>query len=895
MRIRCSLPLLTLGLLASPFAFIPAPALSAATPVAQIAADPLRLTREVVPVAQAVTLTIDPARDDYTGTAHIDLVVNAASTSFRLHSLGPVVTVASVVDSAGRTTPLTAAVTDAKIGLVTLTAPAALAPGSYALDLKFTAKFSRDGLGLYKTVSRGDSYLFTQFEDQHARRAFPCWDEPSFKIPWQLTLTVPAAQEAVTNSPVAQESADAAAGTKTLYFGRTPPMPSYLVAIAVGPFEYTPVPGLAVPGRIISPRGQKALAAEAVKLSPALLHGLEEYFGTPYPYAKLDQIGVPEYVYGAMENAGLITYRDTSLLLDPTRASFASRRSLTHVITHEMAHMWFGDLVTMSWWDDLWLNESFADWMAAKIVDRVHPEMRTEIGEVGNADIALRADAQPSVRPVRRLVLASNVGMEDPELIYNKGKAILRMIEGWIGEEKFRTAMHAYFAKHRWGNTTAADLWAAFDAASGENISAMLAAFIEKPGVPLVAFTFTPDGKLQLSQSRFYNLASDAAPSTTLWQVPVTFSWSARGKVRHERILLREASQIVDIPGLADAEWIFPNTGQTGYYRWTLPPAFNARLAAKAVSVLTTSERLGLLTNAAASLDSGRLSGADYLAFLAAFSRDEEPEVVQRVIGGLERVRDLFVSAKQETAFNALQLAFLRPSLDRIKLTPQPGEAPHIAPLRTALLEVLGTEPAAPDVVALARRLTADFLRDPESVEPALTNVAIGIAAYHGDAALFDSFAGMLTTAKTPAARSAAITGLTGFKDPALAQRALDLSLTPALNSVEFLRAPSSLAGNGDLRPMVVDWFMAHYDEIKAKGPFNRVAGSISLAGSDPVLFEKLKSFFAEPAHADPRITANVVKATDRMTLTKRLRDKETKAVEDYIKTFPAGAVKDGK
>lgn len=859
-------------------------------------ADPLRLTRDVVPVAQAVALTVDPARDDYTGTARIDLVVVKASDSFRLHSLGPVVTSASVADSSGRSVVLKAEVTEAKIGLVTLTAPMPLAPGSYVLSLAFTAKFTRDGLGLYKTVSRGDSYLFTQFEDQHARRAFPCWDEPSFKIPWQLTLTVPVAQEAVTNYPVAQESSDAAAGTKTLYYGRTPPMPSYLVAMAVGPFEYTPVPGLAVPGRIIAPRGQKALSAEAAVLSPPLLRGLEEYFGTPYPYAKLDQIGVPEYVYGAMENAGLITYRDTGLLLDPTRASFSSRRSLTHVITHEMAHMWFGDLVTMTWWDDLWLNESFADWMAAKIVDRVHPEMRTEIGEVANADIALRADAQPSVRPVRRVVLASNVGMEDPELIYNKGKAILRMIEGWIGEDNFRHAMQAYFQKHKWGNTTAADLWSAFDAASGENVSAMLAAFIEKPGVPLVAFSFLPDGKLQLTQSRFYNLAADnPGGAGTLWQVPVTFSWSAKGKVRHERVLLREASQVVDIPGLAEAEWIFPNTGQTGYYRWTLPPAYNTRLAAKAATALSTSERLGLLNNAAASLDSGRLAGADYLAFLAAFARDEEPEVVQRVAAGLERVRDLFVSAKQVPAFNALRLAFLRPALDRIGLTPKAGEPPHVAPLRTVLLDALGTEPAAPDVIALARKLTADFLRDPASVEPALTTVAVSVAAYHGDAALFDSFAAMLGQTKTPAARAAVITGLTGFKDPALAQRALDLSLTPTLNSVEFLRAPTSLAGTGELRPMVVDWFMAHYEEIKAKGAFNRVASSINLAGNDPLLFDKLKTFFADPSRTDPRIQSNVTKATDRLTLSTRLREKETKAVEEYIKTFPAGQVKDGK
>ncbi len=853
-------------------------------------ADPLRLTHEVEPLSEAVALTVDPAKDDFYGTVRINVVVHSAVSSFRLHALGPIISAATLAATADNPIALTVATADAKIGLITLTAPSPLAPGSYTLNLTFTNRFTRDGLGLYKTISRGDSYLFTQFEDEDARRAFPCFDEPSFKIPWQVTLTVPNALEAVANSAVALQtpSGDAA---KTLAFGRTPPMPSYLVAFAVGPFEFTPVPGLSVPGRIVAPRGQGALSAEAARLSPALLHALEEYFGSPYPFDKLDQVGVPEYVYGAMENAGLITYRDTLLLLDPMRASFARRRSLTHVITHEMAHMWFGDLVTMQWWDDLWLNESFADWMAAKVVDRVHPEMRTEIGEVSAADTALRADAQPSVRPVRRVVYASAVGMEDAELIYNKGKAILRMVEGWIGEEKFRTAMQAYFAKHRWGNTTASDLWAAFDAASGEDISAMLATFIEKPGVPLVAFTILPDGKLQLAQSRFYNLAGAAQPG--LWQVPVTFTWSAHGQLHRERVLLRDATRIVDIPGLAEADWIYPNTGQSGYYRWTLPAELNAKLASRAATALSLSERLGLLNNSSAALDSGRLTGGEYLAYLAAFARDPEPEVVQRVITGLERVRDVFVTPAQLTAFNALRVELLRPALDRIGLTPRAGEPEHIAPLREALIEQLGVEPAAPDVVALARKLTADLLRDPESADPALTTVAVTIAAYHGDAALFDSLRGLLESAKTPAVRSAAITGLTSFHDPALAQRTLDLSLTPALNSVEFLRAPFGFATDPSLRPMIADWYMAHYDAIKAKGPFNRVASGISLAGPDPELFGKLRTFFSDPARTEPRIQSNITKAEDRLALATKLRANESASVNAFLATFPSAPAKD--
>lgn len=307
------------------------------------AIDPLRLTHEVVPVAQSVELTLDPAKDDYTGRTIIDLLASQPFTSFRLHAEGPAFTTATLTSGDGEVTTLTAAVTDAEHNLMTLTAPAALGSGNYKLSIDFTAKYHRDGLGLYKTVSRGDPYLFTQFEDKHARKAFPCWDEPSFKINWQLTIKLPATLEAVTNAAVAIETR--AGDAKTIAFGRTPPMPSYLVAFAVGPFEFVPVPGQSVPGRIITPKGQAALAAEAVRLAPPILSRLEEYFGIPYPYAKLDQIAVPEYVYGAMENAGLITYTDRGLLMDAEKPSFSQRRRLASIMAHEMAHMWFGKSV----------------------------------------------------------------------------------------------------------------------------------------------------------------------------------------------------------------------------------------------------------------------------------------------------------------------------------------------------------------------------------------------------------------------------------------------------------------------------------------------------------------------------------------------------------------------
>jgi alanyl aminopeptidase len=856
------------------------------------AVDPLRLTREVEPLAEAVELNLNPATDDFSGRVRVDVVVNRPVTTFRLNALGPVLTSASLTDLSGRALPLTWAVTEADYGLITLTAPSAIPPGTYSLAIAFDNNYNRAGVGLYKTVSRGDPYLYTQFEARDARRAFPCWDEPAFKIPWQLTLTVPATLEAFTNYPVARESTDAAAGTKTLAFGRTPPMPAYLVALAVGPFEIVPVPGLPVPGRIITPRGQSALAAEAARVSPALLRHLEAYFGVPYPYAKLDQIAVPEYVFGAMENAGFITYLDNLLLMDPAQPAFSARRELADVAAHEMAHMWFGDLVTMSWWDDLWLNESFADWMCAKIVDETHPDYRIYLQQVAAIRGAMRSDSLPSVHPIRRPITAR----DDPaqlidDITYSKGKGILGMVENWIGPEKFRAAMRAYFLKHRWGNTTAADLWAAFDAASGENVTAMLAAFVEKPGVPFVTLALQPDGRLSLTQRRFTNLGDAPAPGR--WQVPVVLNWSTKGRVQRERILLSEETQTVDLPGLADADWVYPNAGEAGYYRWSLPPELNTRLARHAAE-LSTVERYGLLDNADALFNAGQLAGGDYLAFLAAFAHDPEPEITQKVAGAVGGIRETFVRAPQLKNYLAFRAAVLRPALDRIGLRPRTGEPAHVAPLRSALIGALGGLVADPGVVAYAREVTAQFLQDPSSVDSSLAAAALGVAAFHGDASLYQAVVTALEKAATPEARSNLIGTLGSFSDPALVDRALAYSLTDKLNSTEFLKVASRVGNNLELRGRAVDWIIAHYEAIKAKAPAMYRDYLINYgAGGDPAPFERLRDFLRDPSRLTPFAEKNITKAGEGVRLRTRLRAKEQASIDAFLATFPSAPLPD--
>jgi len=359
-------------------------------------AEPGRLDRTVMPVRQSVTLTLDPAQADYKGTVRIELHAGAPADSFQMHARNLTVTSASMVGPSGAVAVSVRPAEDERITVV----PASRMPaGDYTLDLEFTNAFDRHATGLYRLQYKGDWYAYTQFEAVDARQAFPCYDEPSFKIPWRVTLTVPTGNYAIANTD--NNNMVERSGQRVFEFPETRPMPAYLVAFAVGPFDVVPVTGMAFPTGIVTPKGQSRLVEEAARMTPRLITALETYFKRPYPYEKLHLIAVPEFAYGAMENPGAITFAERILLLDSKTMSLAQRRRLAAVLAHEMSHMWFGDLVTMEWWDDLWLNESFASWMGNKITNQVYPELDIPVHELQSTDEAYALDDQPSARVIR--------------------------------------------------------------------------------------------------------------------------------------------------------------------------------------------------------------------------------------------------------------------------------------------------------------------------------------------------------------------------------------------------------------------------------------------------------------------------------------------------------------
>ena len=455
-------------------------------------------------------------------------------------------------------------------------------------------------------------------------------------------------------------------------------------------------------------------------------------------------MAVPEFASGAMENPGLITYRDRILLSTPQGASLEDRQSYVLVTAHELAHMWFGDLVTMRWWDDLWLNESFADWLGPKISDEVYPDLGVGNEYLASIHTTLASDARPSAPAVRRPVRAKEV-FTNVDLTYSKGRAVLGMIEQWLGSEVFRSGVREYVKAHEHGNASAADLWQALAAASGKDVAAVMGSFLDQPGHPLltVEVVDAARGVVEIAQQRF--LAVGAQAPAESWQVPVVLKWSDGATTKTQPVLLTGARQRFELGG--PVAWLFPNAGGRGYYRWRLPALALSELAAQAGERLTVPERIALLGNVSGLLDGGAIAGDEYLRILAAAAKDSDPQVLGAVLQGLERVEAAFVTDKLRPAFAAYVRKTLGPAFARTGELPRAGEPAAVALLRPKLLLWLGDTGRDPAVRQLAARLTGEYLARPESVDPGLVAAALNVAAVDGDSTLYETYRQRFETA----------------------------------------------------------------------------------------------------------------------------------------------------
>jgi alanyl aminopeptidase len=767
-------------------------------------------------------------------------------------------------------------------GVVTVKTDNALTPGAYVFEVEFSRLFDTTALGLYRLDRDGHGYLFTQFEAEEARKAFPCWDQPIFKIPYQLTLTVPKDHMVLSNTP--KESEKRKGDWKTVVFEKTPPLPSYLIAIAAGPLETIRIPGLGVPGRIVTIKGQSHLTADAAQATAPLLKNLAEYFGRPYPYKKLDLIAVPEYWYGAMENPGAIVFREAFLVHDPETFTASDRRRMTSIISHELAHMWFGDLVTMEWWDDLWLNESFASWLGEKTVNEVYPEFKSKVSGVRGTNRAMSIDARPSTRVMRQAVENTETLLQSADaLAYNKGQAVLEMFERWIGPDVFRQGVQDYINANAEGSVTSDDLWEALAAAAGSDISTAMASFLDQPGVPIVSAEVLLDGRVKLTQARFSNYGVEM-PELPVWQIPLVMKYGDGTGVKTARVLLTEPTQTIPLEAEGKVSFLLTDLDAAGYYRWNVPPEMLAAIAENSVSTLTPRERVSFLGNLSALLDAGTIDGDDYLQVLQHFADDPEPQVISAMISGLSKVQLAFVPLEQEDKFAIYVRRALGPTLARFGLESRPGEDETVSMFRPQLIGWLVEKGHDEEILAHMEDLAEKYCADASSVDPTLADLAVFLSARRGDQALFEKYRQRFEDSKTPDERSVFLSAMGGFRDPKIVNQALAYSLTGPLKPQESFSIPGNIMESLAYEDYIYNWIVENYDAFTSRMPDQfRAFLPFIASGCSSERLAAARAFFAEPEHNYPGTDVQLAKVADQVTDCSGLREREGEAVEEYL------------
>src|SRR3954454_1933255 len=636
-----------------------------AEPVFSFDATPGKLSKTVVPINYSIELRPDAESLALPGVEVIDIEVREPTARLTLNAVDTTFASVTVDDSAERAD----VALDAAAETATFTFAQPLAVGAHRLRIEFAARINKFDRGFffvdYPTDSGVKRLLTSKLEPADARRIFPCWDEPAFKASFALDVTVPRHLMAVGNMPVAREEA-IEPDLKRVAFAPTPKMSTYLFVLTVGELERITADADGVEIGVVATSGKAAKGQFALDSAVKLLAWFNDYFGVKYPLPKLDLIAVPGGFSGAMENWGGITFFESRLLFDPATNADTARRAIFGIIAHEMAHQWFGDLVTMAWWDNLWLNEGFATWMATKASEQFYPQWQSWLNGYAQKQYAMALDARRTSHPIQQPIADESEAMVAFDAItYNKGQALIRMLENYLGEAAFRDGIRAYMTAHAYGNTTTADLWQALESAAHKPVTEIAASFTEQDGVPLISADTACNGdaqRLTLRQGRFVVApARTAALPPRNWQIPVAVG--KVGMAQPADVVLLQGS--TDIAAGSCGEAIKVNLGDIGYYRVEYGPASMAALA-KALPQMSPADRVSFLADGWAMVQAGRAAPSSYLVLVETVGVDDRRPVWDQIITVFAALNRLSRDRPERPALQRYVGANLRPVFDRL-------------------------------------------------------------------------------------------------------------------------------------------------------------------------------------------------------------------------------------
>ena len=841
-----------------------------------------RLPRQVVPRHYRLRMEPDLETATFAGSEVVTLDVVEATDRVVLNAAELRIDEARFVRSDARAEAEVEY--DEELQRAVLRVPEPLPTGRWELHCRFTGILNDQLRGFYRSTfddEDGNQQVIatTQFEATDARRAFPCWDEPDFKASFGVTLVVPEDLMAVSNGAEI-ERAPLGDGRVAITFADTIVMSTYLVAFVVGPFEATaPTDVNGVPLRIVAPRGKMRLTGYALECSRFCLDYLATYYGIPYPGDKVDMVAIPDFAFGAMENLGCITYRESVLLVDEEIATSAEKMRILDVIGHELAHMWFGDLVTMKWWNGIWLNEAFATFMEMKAVDAFRPEWKRWL-EFAAAERpwAFKTDELAGTRPVEFEVRSPSQaeGMFDG-ITYGKGSAVLRMMEKYLGEEPFRAGVEGYLRRHAYGNTETSDLWESLDESSGRPVGQIMDTWILQGGYPQLTVRIE-DGGVSLEQGRFLLIPDPA--DTRSWKVPVRLRGMAGGDPFETSVLV-EGSRIT-IPLGGPVDWVIANAGGHGFYRSRYEEPLQDALVDR-LHLLDPVERFVLVDDAWTFVEAGRSGVSGFVSLASAFGDEQEQAVWGALLGAIGAMGHHLVTDGTRPRYQRWVAGLLAPLADRLGWAPAPEETDLVRRLRGRVIDSLGRLANLPEVVEQARSVYEQRVADPTSVDPEVAGAVISVCAAHGDIETYERFLDQYRTVHNPQESLKHLRALASFDREDAVDRTFDLIADRTVRNQDTSWVVARMLANRVTGPYAWSKFQDRWDGILEMAPpmtQSRIADGFP-ALSHPEVAADVVAFLAE--NPLPHAAKAVEQKLERLSALVKMRERETGVMAEAL------------
>ena len=803
-----------------------------------------RIPTIATPEHYQLTITPDLANENFAGdeTIQIDLLKPSASITLNAAEIK----FSEVTIASGGKTQTAHVTSDEKNEMATFTVPEPIGAGPAEIHIRYSGILNGQLRGLYLSKANNRKYAITQLENTDARRMYPSFDEPSYKATFDITAIIDKGDTAISNGKIISDTPGPGDGKHTLKFSTTPKMSSYLVALAVGDWECQEGSADDIPIRVCGVPGKKQYAGFALEAAEYTMKFYDRYFGIKYPYGKLDILGVADFSAGAMENTACIISRDL-LFVDPKQSPYFLRKIVAQdLVAHEMAHQWFGDLVTMKWWDDVWLNEGFATWMAFKPMEAWKPEWNLQTDAVGSSTGAMDTDSLSSTRAIEaHAETPAQIQELFDGITYNKAAAVLSMVEGDVSEDIFRKGVNSYLAKYSYSNATSEDFWNEITQVSHKPVDRIMETFVKQPGVPLVTLRTVCNGgktKVTLSQQRYFSdRVRFEAGSPELWQIPVCLKVGKEEKCQ----LLASKEQQVILPGCGTA--VFGNAEARGYYRSGYDPENLKLISSSAERTLSPGERYLLLNDVVAQVSLNRLTAGDALALVQDMKDDTSTAVINYVSNQLTFAGEYLVTDADRAQYQAWVRATFSPVVDKLGWVSAPDDSDEIRARRATLITILGLSGHDPKTIEMSKDMVNKALNG-ELVDRTVLSAALNVAAREGDAVLYNRILGHFAQIKTQDDFILYGQVLCLFSDPALLNRTLSFAISPGMRAQDAPRVIGAVMANPAGRQVAWDFIRQHWPEVDAKLSNYTDASMVSITGvfCDTAKRDEVQQFFTE-------------------------------------------------